>query len=195
MTPSPLPPALYRVWPSHLPDEFCDLLYDTGRTITLSDAAVVSATAGVVHNEKARKSKVGFFDNAHWISRLCLHYGCLANRELWQYDIAEMQGTQFSTYEAGDFFNWHRDSAPDAHPIPDHPTPLRRVVTVIIMLSDGGSYEGGDFMLRDASHAELKDPAFREKGSVVVFPGYVLHQVTRMVSGHRASIVGWLMGP
>lgn len=194
MTSSPLPPALYRVWPSHLPDEFCDLLYDTGRAIALSDAAVVSATAAPIHNDKVRKSKVGFFDKTHWISRICLHYGCLANRDLWQYDIAEMQGTQFSTYEEGDFFNWHRDSAPSAdQPHAPHAS-LQRVVTVIIMLSDGGSYEGGDFMLRDASNAELRDPAFRARGSVVVFPGYVLHQVSRMVSGHRASIVGWLMG-
>ncbi|ANJ87107.1 hypothetical protein MB84_31085 [Pandoraea oxalativorans] len=169
-------------------------MYDTGRAITLSDAAVVSATSGLVHNDKVRKAKVGFFDKAHWISQICLHYGCLANRDLWQYDIAEMQGTQFSTYEAGDFFNWHRDSAPGADQPHAAPTPPRRVVTVIIMLSDGGSYEGGDFMLRDASHAELIDPAFRARGSVVAFPSCVLHQVSRMVSGHRAGVVGWLMG-
>ncbi|VVE27223.1 PKHD-type hydroxylase [Pandoraea aquatica] len=195
MTNCPPAPALYRVWPSHLPDEFCDLLLDTGRSIALSDANVVSTAEGPIRNENVRKSKVGFFNKAHWISQICLHYGCLANHELWQYDIAEIQGTQFSTYEQGCFFNWHRDGAPRSDATHNDPDVLRRVITVIIMLSDGSSYEGGDFLLRDASRAELKDPAFRARGTVVVFPAYVLHQVSRMVSGHRASIVGWLMGP
>ena len=34
----------------------------------------------------------------------------------------------------------------------------------------------------------------RDRGTVVIFPSFVLHRVTRVTKGRRRSIVGWISG-
>lgn len=111
--------------------------------------------------------------------------------------MTHLQGSQFSTYFDGSFFRWHKDAYENvgsgemasSHRASD------RKLTAILMLSNGDEYEGGDFMLRDEHGVVWRDPAFREKGTVVVFPSNVIHQVSRIESGQRMSVAGWLMGP
>ena len=53
-------------------------------------------------------------------------------------------------------------------------------------------YEGGDlqFMLNQKIVS-----APREKGTIIVFPSFMMHRVTPITKGVRKSIVGWVAGP
>ena len=61
-----------------------------------------------------------------------------------------------------------------------------------MQLSDADSYEGGDlqFMINNKTVT-----APREKGTIIIFPSFVMHRVTPVIKGTRESIVGWVSGP
>jgi PKHD-type hydroxylase len=61
-----------------------------------------------------------------------------------------------------------------------------------IQLTDPDEYEGGDlqFMIN-----QRVVTAPREKGTIIVFPSFILHRVTEITKGTRESIVAWVSGP
>ena len=67
----------------------------------------------------------------------------------------------------------------------------QRKISMTVQLSDGGEYEGGDFeIMRNREPEKLP----KGKGTVLVFPSYILHRVTPVTSGIRKSLVLWLGG-
>jgi PKHD-type hydroxylase len=65
-----------------------------------------------------------------------------------------------------------------------------RKLSVIVQLTDPEEYEGCDLNLNVGSINTMK----KTQGSVIVFPSYVLHQVTPITKGTRHSLVAWLAG-
>ena len=90
----------------------------------------------------------------------------------------------FCHYKKGDFFTWHTDSYPN-YIFKSHAM-SQRIVSAIIFLSDPSDYEGGElqFNINDeiSSH---KLPV----GSTVLFPGNVMHQVKKVMSGDRKMLI------
>jgi PKHD-type hydroxylase len=81
-------------------------------------------------------------------------------------------------------FHWHNDYS---HESPEAP----RKLTVIIQLSEGDDYEGGDFEVFGA----ISSVAPRDRGSVICLPSFIPHRVTAVESGVRKVIVAWIAGP
>ena len=69
-----------------------------------------------------------------------------------------------------------------------------------ISLVDGSMYEGGDleFDLRDGKGEKTSNvracKEIRPRGSIVVFPSFLLHRVKPVTSGVRYSLVVWSSG-
>ena len=61
-----------------------------------------------------------------------------------------------------------------------------------MQLSSPDEYEGGEmqFMINQNIITAPK-----EKGTAIIFPSFALHRVTKVTSGSRKSIVGWIAGP
>jgi PKHD-type hydroxylase len=66
-----------------------------------------------------------------------------------------------------------------------------RKLTVMAYLND--QYEGGRFYF--VTHSDARQYVDVGKGSVLVFPPYVLHGVEPVTQGARESVVGWITGP
>lgn len=83
----------------------------------------------------------------------------------------------------GGSYTWHMDRGRYR----ESPIAGRRM-SISIQLSDSKAYQGGDlqFNLGDVYDAP------REIGSAIVFPSYVLHQVTPVRRGLRHALVTWL---
>ena len=81
-------------------------------------------------------------------------------------------------------FHWHNDYSHEGLEAP-------RKLTVIIQLTDGDEYEGGDLEVFGAVNSVLP----RERGSVFCFPSFLPHRVTPVTAGMRQIIVGWIAGP
>lgn len=110
-----------------------------------------------------------------------------ANREMWNFHITSMlDDLQFTEYNSSDegHYDWHLDFG-------GRRTSTRKL-SMVVQLSDPDDYEGGrlQFMInRDILDAPI------EKGTVIFFPSYLMHRVTRVESGMRNSLVCWFHGP
>lgn len=92
------------------------------------------------------------------------------------------ESLQFTEYNApGEFYKTHIDKTFNA---------TIRKLSLVVQLTDPAEYEGCDLILRTGGAEKMT----RKQGSVVVFPSYVLHEVTPITQGTRHSLVAWLGG-
>lgn len=165
----------------HETDQIRDL-WDEG----LEEQATVSGNSA--HNEDLRKSTVVFLEpdtRTQWIYDRIASLALNCNAERYGFDVLGfLQPLQLTEYGSGEYFKWHMDfhAGEISH----------RKLSVTVQLSDEDSYSGGDlqFMINDRIES-----APRRKGTVVVFPSFMVHRVTEIKEGRRNSIVGWLSGP
>ena len=69
----------------------------------------------------------------------------------------------------------------------------QRKLSVVVQLSDPNDYTGGEFRMH---HVEAHPPraAIRTRGTLVIFPSLIRHEVTVVKTGTRLSLVGWYRG-
>lgn len=90
---------------------------------------------------------------------------------------------QFAKYAQGDGFGWHLDTGGGQ-------TSTRKL-SMSVQLCDDAEYAGGDLEL--CACPQL-DP-HRRRGTIIVFPSFLAHQVTPVMQGTRYSLVAWAHGP
>lgn len=159
-------------------------LWDTHET----QEAKLSAGQEATEDKDLRRSKVTFIapdDQNQWIYQKLASVAVQSNNERYGFDIHGFHhGLQLARYGEGDFFDWHLDFGPGQT--------SNRKLSISVQLSDSDEYEGGDlqFMINQKI---VNAP--RAKGTIVVFPSFIIHRVTPITKGERQSIVGWLAGP
>ena len=135
-----------------------------------------------------RKSSVMFIENNpqnDWIYRRMAGAAIKTNNERYWFDLLGFhEQLQLTRYSAGDFFEWHLDFGAGDISV--------RKLSITVQLSDPNDYEGGD--LQFMINQNIID-APRERGTVIIFPSFILHRVTPITRGKRESIVGWVAGP
>jgi PKHD-type hydroxylase len=68
-----------------------------------------------------------------------------------------------------------------------------RKLSIVIQLTDENEYDGCDLeLILGAGDDTVKMP--RSKGKLIMFPSYIIHQVTPIIKGQRHSLVGWITG-
>jgi PKHD-type hydroxylase len=90
---------------------------------------------------------------------------------------------QFTAYETGGGIDWHVDTGGGQ-------TSTRKI-SVSVQLSDGAAYTGGDLELGGCANLV----GARGRGSIIVFPSFLVHRVIPVTSGARFSLVAWAHGP
>jgi len=96
-------------------------------------------------------------------------------------DLTEMPEVQFSRYEKGGKFNWHRD---------DIRTGKEKIrgFTFVMNLSDPDSYRGGELLVQVGDQQLVLD---KSPGSFIIFPSILRHMACEVKSGVRESLVLW----
>lgn len=168
-----------------LPSTTCDELIALGRSFPRDKPTVVGQDKLKAH----RVGDVHMLPNVHetrplyqllWDTALDAtnrHYGLTLS------GITRMP--HYVEYHAGrGHFHWHNDYSHESLESP-------RKLTVIIQLSEGDEYEGGDLEVFGAINSTLP----RKRGSVICLPSFIPHRVTAVTSGIRRVIVAWIAGP
>ena len=70
---------------------------------------------------------------------------------------------------------------------------LSRKLSLVMQLSDPEEYEGGELQIMVGGEKPIS--INKQKGLVVVFPSWAVHQVTPVTKGLRQSLVAWVSGP
>jgi PKHD-type hydroxylase len=141
-----------------------------------------------VYKDELRKSSVMFVDNTpenDWIYNRLAGLAIKSNNERYHFDLLGFhQELQLTRYSEGDFFDWHLDFGVGGT--------SSRKLSMTIQLSEPDAYEGGDLQFMINQNIVT---APREKGTIVIFPSFIIHRVTPITKGTRESIVGWVAGP
>lgn len=137
-----------------------------------------------------RKTKIKWLpynDETEFIYKKLFEMIKIANKEMWNFNITNfkesLQLGEYNDEEQG-HYDWHMDFG-----VKNSST---RKLSVSVQLSDPEEYEGGELnfhIYRDI----IKAP--NSKGTVIIFPSYILHRVTPVTKGCRRSLVCWIHGP
>lgn len=105
--------------------------------------------------------------------------------------LQSREGASFLRYETGGFYRPHVDRA---H-VPSWPLTERRQITIVLFLESSreaepsGGFRGGVLRLfpDDGNPIDI----IPKGGTLVAFPAEMLHEVTRVTTGRRDTIVDW----
>ena len=192
--------TIFRLFEAVIPEAVCDLIIAEGKQLQSKDAAVREASGTDVVKEGARKTQVAFWQANHWVNGLMEQHIRIANKELWNYHLSITQGVQFGMYGPGDKYDWHKDEFDK--PFGDKAAPAwrgqARKVSAVLNLSSPDDYTGGELKFKNTHGQIIGGPEFNarleKKGSLIVFPAYVLHTVIPVETGERCSLASWMLG-
>ena len=188
----------------YFPSAFSDKLCDEILAYALTKKDLVGTIGSIKDPKleekdlhKTRKSNVVWLDDP-WIFKEIEPYINLANKEAeWNFDLKYCEAFQFTKYDGSkkQHYDWHEDQFCE----PNEKGFVRKL-SMTISLVDGSMYEGGDleFDLRDGKGEKTSNVRvcneIRPRGSIVVFPSFLLHRVKPVTSGVRYSLVVWSSG-
>jgi Rps23 Pro-64 3,4-dihydroxylase Tpa1-like proline 4-hydroxylase len=109
------------------------------------------------------------------------------NDDIYKFNLTDVETFQYTVYSDGQFYDKHLDL--------DHQLNagnVQRKLSFSIQLTNPTEYEGGELL---AYNGKDSVSASKEKGTIIFFPSFTLHEVTPVTKGTRKSLVGWVHGP
>jgi PKHD-type hydroxylase len=189
--------------------------------LSLEEAKDILNVNDVEKDTYVRDSEVSWIED-QWVYDLICPYVYEANeRAGWNWDIDWHEPIQFTKYNNNGFYGWHSDGGSDLHssykrfipgisPEQENGSPKygwsknqnmigkNRKLSVTINLSPDNSYTGGNLKFDFGPHISNKRfyecEEIRPRGSIIVFPSFLYHQVTPVTEGTRYSLVMWTLG-
>jgi len=174
----------YWMWESAVPKEYCKLILKDVQDVGFKEASVVH-----IEQQKdleVRRAEVYWDKTLNPTGCILQAYINAANATAgWNFCISSLEETQICKYksENNGFYGWHTDSIPPINGI-------QRKISAVLLLSDPSDFDGGKLQFKDYEGDEV----LPTQGSIVVFPSFVEHRVTPVISGTRYSAVSWASG-
>jgi PKHD-type hydroxylase len=180
---------IWQVWPSALSAQECDEIINRAQTYPVGQGTVGAEQHNRI-DHALRDSSVRWMktENERKIIDRLMGFVNSSNRTNFGFDIVEPYELQFTEYHGTNngYYGWHHD----VHLT--HSKPYERKLTAVVQLSDRESYEGGGFEFQTAPKpSEL----FEKRGSILIFPSFLVHRVLPVTRGVRYSLVTWVEGP
>ena len=108
------------------------------------------------------------------------------NNNYWRFKINYLGESSIVSYlNPKDNYGWHIDWSPE------HQS-CNRKISVLIQLSDPNEYEGCNLQIKISKYNQ--HVFARELGSILIFPSFLLHRATKLISGERHVLVLWYHG-
>ena len=201
---------------TEIPDQLLENLREESENHAFDTSKV--AEGGI--NKSIRNSSVQWMSSDHWIAGFCMHYILKANRINFMYDIdgIEGEGLQYSKYHVGGHYSWHSDTSIEQYYTSQSKNNLDdndpncafnstrandliaghverpRKLSFSLQLTDHNDYEGGNLQFQSEANLKIHN-APRKRGTIIIFDSRIRHRVTKVRSGRRDSLVGWVTGP
>jgi hypothetical protein len=175
--------VLYWYQNNSISDSSCDAMIEKFNEYELNPAEVGSIGNCVLNKEIRDVGKIQI-PNEIGIGATLTGIGLNCNKKAWNFDIDHSNQSEFLRYDKNGHYTSHIDFDFDLS------QQSVRKLTVLAFLND--DFEGGKFYLQIGSE---KIYPHQEKGTVIVFPSFILHGVEPVTVGVRSSIVTWICGP
>jgi len=173
-------------WKGAFTAQELDKLQDKARSAT-EEAYVGSTDPGEI-NPEIRRSELSWVKNDAefgWVFEKLSHVASSLNADYFHFDLVgfgePIQLTNYGEPNQG-MYRWHQDFGGR----------ISRKLTLVLQLSDPADYEGGNLEVLISSESKVMR---KERGLIIAFPSWTLHQVTPVVKGNRQTLVVWISGP
>jgi predicted 2-oxoglutarate/Fe(II)-dependent dioxygenase YbiX len=162
--------------------ELCARTIEVAERIGFTRSLVYAGHEGKRDEPGYRKSESTYFESQDLPEVYTLMAAVVQkmNHALYRFALIGMERLQVVRYGPGCFFNEHMDIG-GGHA-------ANRKLSVIVQLSDGSDYSGGDV----TTFGGLTVP--RVPGWGCVFPSWLPHRVSEITSGTRYALVTWGTG-
>jgi PKHD-type hydroxylase len=155
-----------------------------------ANATQLANVGGNITNVKdIRRSQVSWLEKNQetaWVFEKLSTVVSLLNSQYYRLDLTgfgePLQMTNYDCSENG-MYGWHQDFGANG---------VSRKLSVVLQLSDPSQYEGGNLQILTGEHPQTLR---KQRGLIIAFPAYTLHQVTPVTQGSRQSLVAWVSGP
>jgi PKHD-type hydroxylase len=154
-------------------------------------AQVGGGVEGIIAPD-VRRSELNWLNcnnETQWVFERLAHVVSSLNSQFFFFDLTgfgePIQLTHYDEKYKG-MYGWHVDFGSNPQ------TPSRKL-SLVMQLSDPVDYEGGILELRPAGNEVIK--MRKQRGLIICFPSWTLHQVTSVTQGNRQSLVSWITGP
>jgi PKHD-type hydroxylase len=159
------------------------------------DEGLIGSFDKLKSDKELRKSQIKMLESnaeTQWIFERLNAAIFDANSFFFRFDLVGYDFLQYTEYSNfGDNYGFHTDMSygkdgraePHAH----------RKLSFSLILSDETEYQGADLEFMVSTDEKVK--CQQKKGDLILFPAWVLHRVTPIISGTRKSLVGWVTGP
>jgi len=187
LTPYAKPVAPFATWENAFSSEELDSLQHRAK-LSNQDASIGMGSVGGV-DKSIRRSQVNWLNSSPenvWLFEKLSDICSRLNMDFFRFDLTGFgESLQLTNYDQTDsgMYGWHQDYGGNG---------VSRKLSMVIQLSDASEYEGGNLQVMTTGEPINMR---KQRGLVVAFPSYVLHQVTPVTRGSRQSLVVWVSGP
>ena len=145
-------------------------------------------------HEEVRTSKTAFFSlnsSNRWLFERLDEVLVAMNNEYFQMNVWGYDEIQYSEYREEDFgkYRWHMDTNVASENL--EPSGGMRKLSMSLLLND--DFEGGKFQM-NLSSEEKPQTIEMAAGTLILFPSFIMHQITPVTKNIRKSLVLWLLG-
>ena len=174
---------LYAFWNNAFSKEECQTIINIAK-----DKGLIKGSTKGKSIKNVRDSKISWLypvDGMDWVFRRVTDIVLNLNEKFFKFDLFGInEGFQFTNYEApSGKYGKHVDRGMNM---------LVRKLSISIQLTNPEEYEGGELKLYDGEEdGTLMD---KTQGTLIIFPSYILHEVTPITKGERNSLVTWVTG-
>ena len=187
----------FLIYESAVPIEFCNKLVEKFNENNWESGLINGGSNGVL-NKQIRDTDRQWLPKFDLIDCILSRFIMQANQDaFWNFDITEPELVQIGRYKENQFYGQHMDCYVKGGDIIGTgngagivvPLLSQRKISASLLLNDGSEYEGGDLTILDETIETKK------QGTIIVFPSFMVHQVTPVTKGVRYSAVCWMNGP
>lgn len=190
LTPYSIKSEPYAWWENAFTGQELDWLQQKAREAN-QQAWVGNGTEKGGYAPEVRRSELNWLNNdneTQWVFERLAHVVSSLNSQFFSFDLTgfgeAIQLTHYDEKYQG-MYGWHVDFGNNTS------SPSRKL-SLVLQLSDPVDYEGGVLELRPAGNEIVK--MRKQRGLIVCFPSWTLHQVTPVTQGNRQSLVSWITG-
>ena len=197
---------------TELPDIIIDELVEKFSKLETEESKLLSAGEG----QKLRNADNAWVNVDNWIAGFVKYYIDFINKKNFKYAISGFDADclQYSEYKEGQYYGWHCDDSIDSRCTMTVSTlsndlggvsagyvnenigleyESSRKLSFSLQLSNEDEYEGGELQFLTDNGDTYYAP--KKKGTLIIFDSRARHRVTKIRSGVRKSLVGWVNGP
>jgi len=175
---------LYAFWKKAFSKKECQTIIN----IAKNKGLIKGTTLNDNKTKDVRDSKISWLyssDNIDWVFRRVTDITLNLNKRFFKFNLFGInEGFQFTNYKApSGKYGKHIDRAMNI--------PVRKL-SISIQLTNPKKYEGGELKLYNGKkEGSVMD---KEQGTLIIFPSYILHEITPITKGERDSLVTWVTG-